>query len=92
MLKMRKEFVHTMCWLLQKGVEILYFDESSINISERKTTVWQPKKEPIWFTMPAQNFESFTMLGALSSRSYDFAFNLQSGTNTSTVVSFVEGL
>ena len=62
----RIEFVIDLARYIHEGRDIIYFDETTSNIWDKRTKVWQYPKDPSKYTIPAIRGSGVTIFGSIS--------------------------
>ena len=87
--QMRLEFIHTLMGQLNGGKDVLYMDETTTNLWDLRSRVWQHKDKKIICKLPSSRGTSVTIFGALSADG-NFSFKTGSTTNKHTMLEFLK--
>ena len=90
---LRKQFAQKLIALLREGKEVIYADETSTNLWEKRLRTWYSPDDPIAFQLPGNRGKSITVIGALSSvKTKPLYWTICSNTDTDSVIQFMIGL
>ena len=85
---MRLEFIHTLMGQLDAGKDIIYMDETTTNLWDLRSRVWQNRDHKIICKLPSSRGTSVTIFGALSSDG-NFFYETAKTTNKWTTLAFL---
>ena len=70
--------------------EIIYVDETTVNLWSYRSRCWMPRDNPIKVTLPPKRGHSVTVIGAISNKRDDFVYMLTKSTNKEDCATFLE--
>jgi hypothetical protein len=92
LIKNRQGFITKIVEYYYRGLEIIYIDECSTHLWEKKNKVWVPRAGNVNIKLPTSRKESVTVIGAISSKSDKLYYCFCNSTNRHDVLFFFEGL
>ncbi len=92
-LKHQQEFVYDLVQDIMDGKEIVYIDESSLNLWQHNAKAWFSHKDPMIFQLCSNRGSNVSMIGAISTeRTERLFFEVVPTTNNETVFPFLKRL
>jgi hypothetical protein len=73
---------------MDENVEVLYFDESSVNLWDHSEKVWMDPEKPFSMTLSKQRGAGVTLIAAISNRRPDIMWEFAPSTNKVSVLAF----
>jgi transposase len=81
----RREWVIQLVQHLQAGHEVVYIDETSVSVWDRRLRTWMYRDQPIPRTLAKDRGHSITVLGAISTQRDGLVYGLSHSTNAAAV-------
>lgn len=75
-LKKQQGFIVRLIEEIQAGSEILYFDETSLNLWAHRRKVWIKKDDPFRVRLSAQQGHNLTVLGCISNKRKELCYSI----------------
>ncbi len=88
----RKKFITTIVDYYRRNLEIIYIDECSTHLWEKKNRVWVPRMNNVNIKLPTSRKESVTVIGAISSHNDKLYYCFCKSSNRNDILFFFEGL
>ena len=66
---------------MQDGWQIIYLDETSTHLWEKRSRIWMPRNQPMHMRLNAERGKSRTLFGAISNRWNDMEWGIRDKTN-----------
>ena len=79
---------------LHQSKEVIYMDETSTNVWETKSKIWQPVNTllPMVYSLPQKRGSNVTIIGAITNRREEIYYKIANTTNTENVLAFYSHL
>ena len=83
-----------MAKILDSGREIIYIDETSTNLWEFKSKIWQPRNTilPMSYILPKTRGSNVTVIGAITNKKSNIFYHIGETTNIQNFLEFLEML
>ena len=83
-----------MAKILDSGREIIYIDETSTNLWEFKSKIWQPRNTilPMSYILPKTRGSNVTIIGAITNKKTNIFYHIGETTNIENFFEFLDML
>ena len=83
-------FLRRLQRFMQDDWQIIYLDETSPHLWEKRSKVWMPRDKPIFMRLNAERGKSRTLFGAISNRWNDMEYGIRDKTNAINFCDFLK--
>jgi transposase len=81
----RRQFVVQLVEYLRAGKEVVFIDETSVCVWDRRIRTWMYRDDPLPFELPQDRGHSVTVVGAISTKKPGLVYKLSDSTNKDAV-------
>ena len=86
--RLQLKFVTDVVEMMRTGTEVIFMDETSVNLWNYKNKVWMSREEPIKVNIVEKKLSHLTIIGGISNKMKELAYTLASSTSSESVVKF----
>ena len=86
----RREWVSVLVRHLQAGREVVYIDETSVNVWDCRARTWMYRTDPLPHVLPKERAHNITVLGAITTKRPGLQYVLSHSTNQAAVQKLVK--